>query len=144
MGKIYYKNKAASGDEPEAANFLIFFIKFGLITVASDQDVRHPGGRLPHDGSDAADIDFFQAFDDKLVMDMATDLLIGKILHSVAQQISGYSLYNIFYEFRTVGFYAFPFLGGADAFVGDGFTAESVFINLWLHIAEYSAGRELD
>ena len=75
---------------------------------------------------------------------LAADLLIGKILHSVAQQISGYSLYNIFYEFRTVGFYAFPFLGGTDALVGDGFTAESVFTNLWLHIAEYSAGRELD
>ena len=76
---------AASGNEPEAAIFLIFFIKFGLVAVASDQDIRHPGGRLPHDGSDAADIGILRAFDDKLVMDMAADLLIGKILHSVAQ-----------------------------------------------------------
>ena len=135
---------AASGDEPEAANFLIFFIKFSLVAVASDQDIRHPGRRLSHDGGNAADIGILRAFDDKLIMDMAADLLIGKILHSVAQQISGYSLYDILYKLRTVGFYAFPFLGGTDALVGDGFTTESVFTNLWLHIAEYSAGRELD
>lgn len=94
---------------------LIFFIKFGLITVTSDQDVWHPGGRLTHDGGNAADIGILRTFDNKLIMDMAADLLIGKILHSVAQQISGYSLYNIFHKLRTVAFDAFPFLGGADA-----------------------------
>ena len=72
-------------DEPEAANFLIFFIKFGRVTGASDQDIRHLCGRFAHDGSNAADIGSFRAFDDKLIMDMAADLLIGKILHSVAQ-----------------------------------------------------------
>ena len=72
---------------------------------------------MPHDGSDAADIDFFRTFDNKLIMDMSADLLIGKILHSGAQQISGYGLYDIFHKLRTVGFYAFPFLGGTDALV---------------------------
>ena len=53
--------QAASGDEPEAANFLIFFIKFSLVAGASDQDIRHPGGRLTHDGGNAADIGSFMA-----------------------------------------------------------------------------------
>ena len=64
---------------------------------------------------------------------MAADLLIGKILHSVAQQISGYGLYDIFHKLRTVGFYAFPFLGGADAFVGDGIADDLVHQSLASH-----------
>ena len=36
---------------------------------------------MPHDGGNAADIGSFRAFDDKLIMNMAADLLIGKILH---------------------------------------------------------------
>ena len=46
------KLQAASGIEPEAAIFLIFFIKFGLVAITSDQDIRHPGRRFSHDRSD--------------------------------------------------------------------------------------------
>ena len=50
--QIFYKN---------CHFYLIFFIKFSLVAGASDQDIRHPGGRLTHDGGNAADIGSFMA-----------------------------------------------------------------------------------
>lgn len=132
---IMIKALAASGDEPEAAIFLIFFIKFGLVAIAPDQDVRHPVRRFAHYRSDAANVGSFKAFDDKLIMDMATYLMVREVVYSIAEKVSGNCLHNILNKFRTVGFYSFPFLGGADAFVGDGFSTKPVFTNLRLYIA---------
>ena len=40
---------AASGDEPGAAFFMsVFFIKAGLVTISTEQDVRHPVRRFAH------------------------------------------------------------------------------------------------
>lgn len=76
MKLLVNKLTAASGDEPEAAIFLIFFIKFGLVAIASDQDIWHPVGRLAHYRSNAANVGSFEAFDDQLIMDMAAYLLV--------------------------------------------------------------------
>ena len=64
--------------------YLIFFIKFGLITISSDQDVRHPVRRLAHDRSDATDFRIFRTFDDKLIMDVSAYLLVWEIAHGIA------------------------------------------------------------
>ena len=113
-------NTAASGDEPEATIFLIFFIKFGLVAIASNQDIRHPSRRPSHDRSDAAYTGILRAFDNKLIMDMTAYLLIREVMHRIAEKVSGNSLDDILRKFRTVGFDALPFLGGANSFVGNG------------------------
>lgn len=75
---------------------------------------------------------------------MTTNLPIRKIVHGIAEQVSGNYLYDILHKFRTVGFNAFSFLCGTDAFIGDRFPAKFVFADAWLYIAEHSVGRELD
>lgn len=128
----------------QAAIFLIFFIKFGLIPVASDQDIRHPFWGSAHDPGDALDGHIFRTFDDQLIMNVSADSLIGEVSHGIAEEVSGDCLHDILYEFRTIGFYAFPFLGGADAFISDRFTAEAILSDTWLHIAEPSTGGKSD
>ena len=77
-------------------------------------------------------------------MDMSHDKAVGEGVHGVTKDVTGYSLHDVLHEFRTVGFDAFPLLGGADAFVGDRLAAELVFTELWLHIGKVSAGRQAD
>lgn len=77
-------------------------------------------------------------------MDMAANLPAGKIVHGVAEKVSGDCLYNILHKFRTVGFNAFPFLCSTDTFISDGLSAKFVFSDAWFYIAEHSAGREFD
>lgn len=123
---------------------LIFFIKFCFIPIASDQDVRHPVRGWPHDMADEFVINILAAFDNKFIMEMATDKAVGKITHGKTEKVSGDCLHDVLYEFRTVTFDSFPFLGGADTFIGYGFTAESIFSDARLYIAKNSIGRKLD
>ena len=58
----------------------------------------------------------------------------------MAEDITADCLYDIFYKFWTVGFAAFPLLIRTDTFLGNGFTTEFIFTNLWFYIAEASAG----
>ena len=77
-------------------------------------------------------------------MDVTTDQLIGKSSHGMHQKVSGNCLNDVFYKFWTVGFDAFPFPGGSDSFVGDGFSSETVFSKLRFDVAEVSSGRQVD
>ena len=43
---------------------------------------------------------------------------------------------NVLHEFRAVGFDPFPFLRGADSFIGDGFAAETVFSDTGLDVGK--------
>jgi len=52
-------------------------------------------------------------------MDVTTDKAVTERTHGVCQNISAYCLNDIFNEFRTVTFDAFPFLCVASAFVGN-------------------------
>lgn len=56
-------------------NFTLF-IKFGLVAISSDQDIRYPDWRMTHDRSDAAEFGILRAFNNKLIMDMTAYLLV--------------------------------------------------------------------
>lgn len=77
-------------------------------------------------------------------MDVTDDAIVGEALDGVAEDVSGDGLDDVFDEFGTVGFQAFPFLGGSGAFVGDGFSAELVCFEFWFDVGEASAGGKLD
>ena len=77
-------------------------------------------------------------------MDMTADKAVGEVTHSKTEKISGDCLYDVLYEFRAVAFDLFPFFSGADAFIGYGFTAESIFSDARLNIAKSSTGRKFD
>ena len=75
-------------------------------------------------------------------MDVTDDEAVPKSLHGVAEDVAADGLDDVLHELRTVGFDAFPFLRGANAPVGDGFSAELVLTDPGLHIGEIPAGRE--
>lgn len=77
-------------------------------------------------------------------MDVANDLAEGQVPHSKAQEIPGDCLNDVLHEFRTVRFDPFPFLRGADSFIGDGFSAETVFSNAGFYIGELPTGGKSD
>ena len=77
-------------------------------------------------------------------MDMTADKAVGEVTHSKTEKISGDCLHNVLNEFRTVAFDSFPFLSGADTFIGYGFTAESIFSDTRLDVAKSSTGRKFD
>ena len=64
---------AASGIVPETAIFLIFFVKWRFISIASNLDIWHPVWRPTHDIADGFAVNILATFDDKLIMDMTTD-----------------------------------------------------------------------
>ena len=78
------------------------------------------------------------------IMDMTTDEAVGEVTHSKTEKVSGDCLHNVLYEFRAVAFDSFPFFSGADAFIGYGFTAESIFSDTRFDVAKSSTGRKLD
>lgn len=58
-----------SGDEPGAAFFMsVFFIKAGLVTISTEQDVRHPVRRFAHLLTDHIQVNIRTAFDDQLIV----------------------------------------------------------------------------
>ena len=77
-------------------------------------------------------------------MDMTTNKAVGEVTHSKTEKISGDCLHNVLNEFRTVAFDSFPFLSGADTFIGYGFTAESIFSDTRLDVAKSSTRRKFD
>lgn len=52
-------------------------------------------------------------------MDVSDDEAMPESFHGVAEDVPADCLDDIFYEFRPVGFNAFPFLCGTHAFIGD-------------------------
>lgn len=76
------------------------------------------------------------AFDDKLIMDMTTDKAVGEVTHGKTEKVSGNCLHDVFNEFWAVAFDSFPFLSGADAFIGYGFTAKSIFSDARFDVAK--------
>ena len=129
---------------PETAIFLIFFVKWRFISIASNLDIWHPVWRPTHDIADGFVINILATFDDKLIMDMTADETVGEVTHGKAEKVSGDCLHDVLYEFRTVAFNSFPFLGRTDTFIGYGFTAESIFSDARLNVAKSSTGRKLD
>ena len=70
--------KAAASGKHRRPLSLIFFIKFGFIPIASNQDIRHPVWRPTHDIADGFVINILAAFDDELIMDMTTNKAVGE------------------------------------------------------------------
>ena len=77
-------------------------------------------------------------------MNMPADEAVGESPHGVAEDVPADCLDDVLYELRAVGFDSFPFLRGANAHVGHGFSAEAVLSGPGLHIGERPAGGKLD
>ena len=67
-------------------------------------------------------------------MDVADDEAMPESFHGIAEDVTADGLDDILNEFRPVGFDAFPFLCGADAFVGDGLSAKLIDTDSGLYI----------
>ena len=74
-----------------------------------------------------------------IIMNMSTDKTVAECLHGITQNISGYCLYNIFHELRTVTFNPFPFLRSAYALISNRFTAETILPHPRLHVGQLPA-----
>lgn len=122
----------------------VFFVKLCLISVGTEQDIRHPVRGSVHLLTDSFQIDTGIALYDQFIMDVPDDEAVPESFHCIAEDISVDRLHYVLREFRTVGFDVFPFLCGSHAFVGDGLAAELVFTNTRLHIGEQATGREFD
>ena len=77
-------------------------------------------------------------------MDMAANEAVGEGPHGVAEDVPADGLDDVLHELRAVGFDSLPFLRRSDAHVGDGFSAEAVLSDPWLHVGKHPAGWELD
>ena len=94
-----------SGDEPGAAFFMsVFFIKAGLVTISTEQDVRHPVRRFAHLLTDHIQVNIRTAFDDQLIMNVTNNEAMPECLHGIAEDVTADSLYDVLHELRTVGF----------------------------------------
>ena len=71
-----------------------------------------------------------QAIYDQFIMHMSYDEAVAECLHGVAEDVAGYYLDDVLHELGAIGFDAFPFFCGADAFIGDGFTTKLVLTDL--------------
>lgn len=69
-------------------------------------------------------------------MNVPDDKTTAECFHSITEDVAADCLYNILHEFRIVGFYAYPFLCRAHAFIGDGFSAELIGTDPRLHICK--------
>ena len=128
---------AASGDEPGAAIFMsVFFIKYCLVAVGAEQDIRHPVGRPSHLFTDDFQVNSGIAFDNQFIMNMPDDKAVAKSFHSIAEDVAAYGLDDILHEFRPVGFNTVPLLRRANTFIGDGFSAELIGTNSGFHIGK--------
>ena len=83
-------------------------------------------------------------FDDQLIMDVHDNGAAAQRLHGVTEDVAGGCLHDVFHKFRAVGIESFPFLCGANAFIGDAFAAELVRPDLRLHIGKVPARRKRD
>lgn len=77
-------------------------------------------------------------------MDVPDDEAVPEGFHCVAEDVPVDGLDNVFHEFGSVGFDAFPFLCGSHAFIGDGLPAELIDPDAGLHIGQQAARGKLD
>lgn len=139
MEKIV-KDYAASGDKPGAAIFMsVFFIKAGLVPVGAEQNVRHPVGGFAHLLTDRIQVNIRAAFDDQLIMNVTDDKVVPESFHGVTEDVATDGLDDVLHKLRTVGFDTFPFLCGADSFIGYRFASILVFSDAGLHVREQAA-----
>lgn len=80
----------------------IFFVKHGLITVGTEQDVRHPVWGSAHLLTDGFQVNIRVAFDDQFIMDVTDDKAVPECFHGVAEDVTTDSLDDVLHEFRTV------------------------------------------
>ncbi len=77
-------------------------------------------------------------------MDVSDDEGVLEGFHSIAEYVAADGLDDILHELRTVGFDAFPLFCRANAFIGDGFSAELIGTEPEFHICKPASGGELD
>ena len=94
---------AASGDEPGAAIIMsVFFVELCFVAIGAKQDVRHPVRGSSHLFTDGFQVNSGAAFDDKFIMDVSDDEAVPEGFHGVAEDVSAYSLHDVFHELWTV------------------------------------------
>ena len=122
----------------------VLFIKHTFVPIGTERKPLCPWRSSSHHIADLRYLRIYRALDDKFIMNMTANPIIPQRPHSIAENIPADRLNDVFYEFRTVAFDAFPFFSGTDAFIGYGFTAKSIFSDTRLDVAKSSTGREFD
>lgn len=112
----------------------VFFIKFCLVSVGAEQDVRHPVRRPSHLITDRLQVNSGVAFNNQFIMDVPDNKAVPERLHGVAEDVATNGLDDILHELRTIGFNAFPLLCRPHAFISDGLSAELIRTDPGLHI----------
>ena len=120
-------------------HFLVFFIKICFVSIGAEYQTFGPRRRAGHLVADCGEVYVLAAFDDQLIMNVTDNEAVPERFYSVTEDVAADSLDDVFHELRTVGFDAFPFLCGSNAFVGDGFSAILVFFDTGLHVGKQSA-----
>lgn len=121
-------------DGREALFISVFFIELCFVSIGPEKDVWHPVRGSSHLFADDFQVNAGIAFDDQFIVDVTDDEAMPEGLHSMAEDIAADGLDDILHELRTIGFYAFPLLCRAHAFIGDGFSAELIGTDPGLHI----------
>lgn len=115
-----------------------------FVSIGPEQYSRNPRWRPSHLIADDLIVDILAAFYNQFIMYTSADKAVRKVLHCEAEKIAADGLDDVLDEFRTVGFDSFPFLCGADAHVGDGFTAEGIFFDTGFYVRKHSAREKLN
>ena len=105
---------------------------------------RHPVQHVCHGLCYFIDQRIFRALDDELIVHVAADVLVLQVLHGVAEDIPGYSLDNVFYEFGAVGLYPFPFFRSSYPHVGDDLISLFSHLHGSSYVGQSPAGGQLD
>lgn len=75
---------------------------------------------------------------------MADDGTASQRLHGITENVPADALDDVFHELWSVAFQLFPFLGGSNAFIGDGFPAEAVLAYPGLYVRKSPPAGQFD
>lgn len=123
---------------------LIFFIKCCFISIGTKKQSVNPLLGSAHLFTDGIKVGIHRCFNDQFIVYMTNDKAVGESTHGMAEDITADCLYDIFYEFWTIGLDAFPLLISTDNLICDRFATEFIFNDFGFYIAETSAGRKDD
>ena len=124
--------------------FLLFLVKHALVSIGPEFQPRQPRRRPAHLLGDVIQRCTLADFDDKFVMDVADDTVVGEAAHGVAEDVPADSLGNIFHKFGTVAFDSAPVFGTVDAHIRYGLTAKAVFADPRFHIGKAPAAGKMN
>ena len=90
-------------------NDLVFFIKFGLIPIRTEQKSLRPGRRPPHLFTHGCKRHPLVCLDNQFIMDVGDNAAAPQRFHGIHEDVPRYCLDDVFQELWTVAFKPLPF-----------------------------------